>query len=151
MYRRILIVAVLALMAVASFVAQSDASVVGTGKTVMVCGGASDFAITAKPRTCFLDWPNLSLAEAMTLHRTHWRHWGHRTATAKAVYKVKTYDPWTKVRVKVSGRHHCAHAGYFVYTRVRVRFAHGYDRKGHLHSPYYHTWKTPGCSLGYYG
>jgi hypothetical protein len=106
------------------------------------CSTASGngFKATIRPSTCFLDWDpkengfGLSLAEAITLRKMHWSSWGGPTASARAVFRVKTYEPYTAVRVYASRRVHCE-AGAYVYTRVRVSFPNG--RK--------HTWQTPGC------
>jgi hypothetical protein len=99
------------------------------------------FKATKKPSFCFLDWDpspeaefGLSLAEAISLHKTRWTSWGGPTASARAQTRVKDYDPWTHVRVYASRRVHCE-AGAYVYTRVRVTFPQGQR----------HTWKTPGC------
>lgn len=90
-------------------------------ETVLTCGWRSDFTIQVKPRTCFLDWPNLALARAITPSKIHWRHWGQRKATGRAVVRTKTYDPWTPARVTAFRRRRCHGTQTFFYTRVRVR------------------------------
>jgi hypothetical protein len=117
-----------------SCVMSTGSASAATGPTVVVCGYESDFDASAHPADCFLDWPNLSLAEAVGLRKITWKGWGSPTATAHARTRVKTYDPWTYVRVRASGRQQCD--GYRLYTRIRVTFPRGYR----------HTWSTPGCA-----
>lgn len=97
------------------------------------CGYRAALVVTAKPRDCFLDWPNLSLAEAVHLRRVKWTSWGGPAATGRAVFRVKTYDPWQPVTIRAFARRACATTR--LYTRVRVDF-------GHTTS----TWRTPGCA-----
>jgi hypothetical protein len=91
-----------------------------TPVTRVGCGYVGSVDVLERPRTCFLDYPPLSLAEAVTLHRATWRNWGRLVATGRALTRVKTYDPWTHVRMRASGRRTCTDADgvpYSAYTR----------------------------------
>ncbi len=130
MIRAILLTALVAL----AVMAPQATAVAHPRATLIGCGWHGAVAFSPAPRSCFLDWPNLSLAKAVTLRRIHWRYWGHREATARAVFRIKTYDPWTHVRVRASRRRRCHDAE--LYTRVRVWFPNGYV----------HTWRVAPCS-----
>jgi hypothetical protein len=94
-------------------------------EALLICGSLSGYSQSARPSSCFLDWPERPLAEAV--------------GRGRAVTRTKTYDPWTHVRVRAAGRRHCATINgtrVYVYTSVRVDF--GHDNV--------HTWRTPGCS-----
>jgi hypothetical protein len=117
----------LAAVALLTPVAQADAT------TYLGCGYTSDFSFDAKPSACFLDWPNLSLAGAVSLRRIKWSSWGGRAATARAVFHSKDFEPWHRARVRASGRRICG--GIRLYTMVRV------SSGGVVH-----TWRTAPCS-----
>jgi hypothetical protein len=88
-----------------------------------------------QPGACGLFWPNLSLAEAIYLRHMRWTNWGEPTATAIADFKRKSYDPWTRVRVRAMARRDCW--GFaFLYTRARVHFPKNQQ----------HTWQGPNCT-----
>lgn len=117
-----------------------SASAAPRTEAYVTCGSRGDYAVNAKPRDCFLGWPNLPLAGAVGLRHIAWTGWGTATAHGHAVTRTKTYDPWTHVRVVAEGRRFCgttAAAKTYVYTRVKVDFGHGNA----------HTWRTPGCAL----
>lgn len=109
------------------------ATTMASAATNLGCGSRGALVVTAKPRDCFLDWPNLSLAEAVGLRHITWSGWGRPTATARALVRTKVYDPWTHVRVRAFGRRRCVTTS--LYTRVRVDFGRTT-----------HTWRTPGCA-----
>ena len=97
------------------------------------------FVAKVRPNACFLDWDpsgsgyGLPLAEAIYLRRIRWSSWGSSTATARAVFRTKLDDPYTRVKVRAYGIVRCE-AGARVYTRIRVAFPGGH-----------HTRRTPGC------
>jgi hypothetical protein len=109
------------------------ASTPARAATNIGCGYRAELVVTAKPRDCFLDWPNLPLAEAVHLRRVVWTSWGGPVATGRALVRTKVYDPWTHVRVRAFTRRACATTR--LYTRVRVDF-------GRTSS----TWRMPGCA-----
>jgi hypothetical protein len=94
--------------------------------TRLGCGHQYDLTAKAKPRDCFLGWPDLSLAESVHLRRIHWKSWGGPRETATARMRTKTYDPWTYVRLGASRRRRASPTDFstsrdLFYTRVRLR------------------------------
>jgi hypothetical protein len=76
-----------------------------------------------KPRSCDLSW-GYSHADSIQLQRITWRTWAGREAAGRAVFRVKIYEPWTRVRVLAFRRRACGPVGkdpdVRLYTRVRV-------------------------------
>jgi hypothetical protein len=101
--------------------------------TYLGCGSRSGWTVGARPRDCFLDWPDLPLARAVSLHHVAWNSWGDASARGRALVRTKVYDPWTHVRVRAFARRSCGRL--HVYTKVSVDFGSSS-----------HTWRTPGCA-----
>jgi hypothetical protein len=127
--RKLIVIAVCALSALLVAPARAAA------ETDLGCGNRTDLQVTVKPRTCFLNWPDVSLAESVTLRQIVWHNWGRSTATARAVFRVKTNEPFTRVTARAFRRRQCGAEAY-LYTRVQVRFPGGRA----------HTWRTPNCT-----
>lgn len=108
----------------------------GASTSVLACGFAGHMRAAAHPATCFLDWPNLPLAQAVTLHNMRWSGWGGPVATGVGRTRVKVNDPWLGLTARASRRVRCAEDGQLYYSRVRVTFANANA----------HTWRTPTCS-----
>lgn len=101
------------------------------------CGSRDDLTVVLRPARCYLAWPNLSNAAAMYPQHIHWRSWGGQVAPGRALWRYKTTDPWTHLRVWAYARQRCG-AGR-LYTRVRVK---GYvDGRWQLLG----RWPTPRC------
>lgn len=128
----------LALVVVLAFGAAAGASTTGypAGSTVLQCtNGAGDVLVPrVRPYECFLDYGGqgvfLPLAGAAHLHRIHWNGWGGPTARATAVLRVKTNEPWTRVRVMAFRR--VGDGDLYFYNRVRLTFPGGRS----------HVWRT---------
>ncbi|MCU1500607.1 MAG: hypothetical protein JWM47_4560 [Acidimicrobiales bacterium] len=114
------------------------APTVASAETLLGCGSRQNFSVTEHPRTCFLDWPDLPLAGAINLQRIHWHSWGGSVAPGRAVWRTKTYDPWSHVTILAYRRRSCGTGA--LYTRVRVT---GTDTNGKRWS---HSWRTMHCS-----
>jgi hypothetical protein len=103
--------------------------------TWMTCGYEGETQSAAGGlRDCFAAWPNLSMAEAISLHNLSWTGWGNASAYARGRTRVKTNEPWIYVRVRAHGLRACGNWGR-AYTRLTVS---GIYRT--------HTWRLPGCS-----
>ena len=90
-----------------------------------------------RPKKLVLGPINGSLAEITSLQRLRWVDWGRLTATATARTRTKTYDPWTRVKVRAFRRRTCeAEPRSRLYTRVRTTTEYGS-----------HKWKAPSCSV----
>jgi hypothetical protein len=102
-----------------------------------IAPGAFEVFRWERPKKLVLGPINGSLVEIMRLQRIRWAHWGRRTATATARTRTKTYDPWTRVKVRAFRRRTCeAEPRFRLYTRVQTTTEYG-SRK----------WKTPSCSV----
>lgn len=122
------------LVLVAVLFAMPSAQAAIKPQTFMVCGSLLAPDREQHPSRCFLDWPDLSLADAIDLHAIHWSNWGARVATARARTRVKTNEPWTYVRVRAFRRKDCPF-DLQAYSRVRVSFPGGRS----------HVWRLVGC------
>jgi hypothetical protein len=101
--------------------------------------GEADAFRYERPRSLVLQPPGVmaSNAEILVLRRVRWAGWGQREATATARTRFKTYDPWTRVRVRAYRVRTChAIPSFRLYTRVRTTTPYGS-----------HTWRAPSCSL----
>lgn len=130
----------MALLAAAGALAAAPSSASADhSETLLICGSLDGYTQSSRPTSCFLDWPDLPLAQAVNLRRITWTAWGARRARGRAITRTKTYDPWTHVTLLASGRRHCATirgTRVYVYTRVSVTFG----------SRGSHAWRLPGCS-----
>jgi hypothetical protein len=129
----------LALTAALAIPATADASTF-IGKREFTGSGTLTYP-TQRPSFLPVLGPTRSSADSISLRRVRWSGWGGDAAYATARTRVKTYDPWTYVRVRAYRPRSCPSNPPWTdrstrfYTRVRVTAA-----------SWSHTWKAPTCS-----
>ena len=91
--------------------AHAPMAVAATPMAVVADNGSYGPRWVEKPRLWRIYPNNAALCCGVTLRSVSWRSWTARNAYATAKTRVKTYDPWTRVRVRVYGRSAIYHEG----------------------------------------
>lgn len=111
----------------------------GPTGTVIMCSTAdgAGYSFAKAPRRCFVDWDprarsSLPLSSAIDLRDLHWSRWGNSRAYARAKFRDKVYDPWTRVRVVADRLVRPEGPGYRAYGRLRVTFPDGHTQRWSL-------------------